>query len=307
MRLKTLLCAAAVSAAAALVAVLPGGASSVTTGQSTLAIPCGGGVTAPTDWYKPAAAPIGLVWLEHGYLSSKADVAALGQAIASRTGALVVSPTMSSTPTDPCWIDGSPLHQAVARLFVNRAALEASASAAGWTQALPAPFVLVGHSSGGNLAVDVARYLIGTAAFVDLRSVVMLEGASQDAAMTQMRSALAALTDANYRQVLQVGAPPTSCNPDRRGTHALVEARPGQFVGVELVNGNHVDAIGYANFLGNLLCGWPRWENVQAVPTIASSWITNAFTGSASGISGGAPGQRFAVPGGATAVVLPAE
>lgn len=278
-------------------------AVSVTTGQSTLVIPCGSGVAAPVDWYKPSVAATGLVWLEHGYLSSKGDVAALAQGIARSTGALVVAPTVSSTTTDPCSIDTTALHQAVAQLFVNRAALAASATAAGWTQPLPGPFVLAGHSSGGNLALDAARYLAGTAAFADLRAVVMFDGASQDATGVQATQALATLTGGNWRPVLQIAAPATPCNPYTPVTRALVAARPGQFMGVRLENGQHLDAIGYVNFLGNLLCGWPRAENVAAVPQIASDWITNALTGSTLGIVGGTPGQRVPV-GAATAVVL---
>jgi hypothetical protein len=213
----------------------------------------------------------------------------------AREGALVVSPTLPAS--GPCWIDGSPLHQAVAALVASRSALEASARAAGWTQPLPAPTVLAGHSSGGNLAVDVAGYLAGAA---DVRAVVMLDGASQDPGMTQMRAALAKIPSL---PVLQVGAPPTVCNPDRRGTRALVEARPGRFVGVEIAGGQHLDGVGYANFFGNLLCGWPRPENVAAARQIASDWVLNALTGSSVGIVGGAPGQMIPV-GAATARVL---
>lgn len=118
--------------------------------------------------------------------------------------------------------------------------------------------------------------------------------------MTQMRQALPVIAG---KPVLQVGAPATVCNPDRRGTRALVESRPGEFVGVELVNGSHMDAVGYANFWGNVFCGFPRVENVAAVQTIAVDWIGNMLTGSSNGITGGTPGQQVPV-GSATAVVL---
>jgi hypothetical protein len=281
--------------AALAAAVLVAAASASTSGTSNLTIPCGAGVQAPADWFKPTGAATGLVWLQHGYLGSKADVAEVGRIIADKTGALVVSPTVPSSGA--CWIDGTAMHQAVAETVAGRAALEASAGEAGWTQTLPGRVVFVGHSSGGNLGVDAARYLDGSA--VDVRGVVMLDGASQDTAMTQMRQALPLLDV----PVLQVGAPPGPCVPDRRGTRALVESRPGAFVGVELARGNHLDAVGYVNFWANLICGWPRAENVAASRQIMADWVTNLLTGTSLGITGGTPGQRITV-GQATAVVL---
>jgi hypothetical protein len=157
--------------------------------------------------------------------------------------------------------------------------------------------VFVGHSSGGNLGVDAARY---AAADADVRGVVMLDGASQDPGTAQMRQALPLIPEV---PVLQAGAPPGPCVPDRRGTAALVESRPGQFVGVELVNGNHLDAVGYVNFWANLWCGWPRTENVQAVRQITVDWVENLLAGASSGITGGTPGQTIPV-GAAVAKVL---
>jgi hypothetical protein len=195
------------------------------------------------------------------------------------------------------------VHQAVAQLLGgSRATLTASARDAGWTGPVPQLAVLVGHSSGGNLAVDVAGHLADTPAFTDLRAVVMLDGASQDAGMAQMRAALPKISGL---PVLQVGSPPSPCLSDRRGTAALVESRPGVFVGVELVGGNHLDAIGYEpfNLLAYLVCGWPNPSNVAAAHTIATDWILNALTGTSQGITGGKPGQTIPV-GAAVAKVL---
>jgi hypothetical protein len=106
--------------------------------------------------------------------------------------------------------------------------------------------------------------------------------------------------------VLQIAAPASGCNAWGSGTRALLEARPGEFVGVELERGVHVDAEGRdTDLLATLVCGVPRPANVRAVHEIAADWITNAFTGSSLGIVDGAPGQRVRV-GRATAVVLPA-
>jgi hypothetical protein len=105
--------------------------------------------------------------------------------------------------------------------------------------------------------------------------------------------------------VLQIAAPPSACNAFGSGTSALLAARRGHFVGLQLVGGTHVDAEGPdSDPLAWLACGIPRPENVVALRTIATDWIRNALTGSAGGIVGGTPGERIKVDG-ATAVVLP--
>jgi hypothetical protein len=230
-------------------------------------------------------------------------MAPLAQAIAARTGAVVVAPSVSSWPWEPggCWLVGEPLERAVASLFADRSALTASAHAAGWVGALPGPLVLAGHSAGGHLALEAAGDMVGSAGFADLRSVVLLDGGWTDGPPTpQELAALASLSGGNWRPVLQIASPNGVASDV---THALLASRPGQFVGVELKNGNHLDAVGYTNLLGNLVLGWPRPENVQAVQTIAADWIGDALTGSANGIVGGQPGQQIAV-GAATAIVL---
>jgi pimeloyl-ACP methyl ester carboxylesterase len=270
-------------------------AVATTVGHSSLAIPCGAPVQA--DWYKPSGTPTGLVWVQHGFVSSKTDVAGFAQDLATHTGALVVAPTITSTSTDPCWMGGTAVEAAAASLFAgDRAALMASARAAGWTGPIPQRFVLMGHSLGGNFAATVASRLTTQA---DLRAVVMLDGGSLDNG-AQTSAALAALSG---KTVLDVASPPGSTCKLGDLAPILVAARPGQFVGVQLVNGLHLDAIGYSNLLGNIVCGWPRSENIAAVQTIASQWTTNALTGATGGIIAGTPGQRISV-GGATAVVL---
>lgn len=266
----------------------------VTVGHSTLAIPCGAPVQA--DWYKPASTATGLVWVQHGNASSKQDVAAFAQDFAGRTGALVVAPTVTSDQSNPCWLGSSAFAQAVASMFTgSRSVLAASAAAAGWTRPLPQTFVLMGHSLGGHLAVTAAARLASTA---DLRAVILLDGGSFD----NGAAATAALTGLAGIPVLTISAPPGV--PCKVGDLApgLVAARPGQFVGVQLVNGLHLDTIGYSNFLGNLICGFGRLENIAAVQTLASSWTSSALTGTAFSYTG-APGQQIPV-GAATAVAL---
>lgn len=282
---------------AAFLVGVPSAAAAVTVGHAPLALSCGAPVAA--DWYRPSAAPTGLIWVQHGYSSSKSDVAGFAQDLANHTGALVVAPTITSTKTDPCWLGSAAMEQAAAAALTgNRAALTASARAAGYTGTIPLPFVLMGHSLGGNFALAAGGY---AAASPNLRAVVLLDAGALDVGTGQATTALAALTS---RTVLTVSSPPGTACKVAELTSTLVAARPGQFVGVQLVNGQHLDTIGYSGG-GFLVCGWPLLQNVAAVQTLASQWATNALTGSTGGITGGTPGQTIPV-GAATAVVLPA-
>lgn len=283
--------------------------ATVRVGHSSLEVPCGtGGTTLPADWYFPAGdAPVtGIVWAQHGFFAVKDDLRGLARSIAATTGAIVVAPTISSNPFAPgeCWLNGAPMARAVAELFAHRWALQSSAdAAAGGHVRLPPAFVLTGNSAGGNLATAAAGYTtLPGGAIADLRAVVLYDAVDYGAAM---HAALAQLTGPNDRPVLQIASPPYSCNAYGSGTRAIVAARPGRFVGVELVNGTHIDAEGPdAGALARLVCGTPREANFDAVRVLASDWITNALTGSSIGIVGGSPGQEIAV-GGATAIVLP--
>ena len=111
------------------------------------------------------------------------------------------------------------------------------------------------------------------------------------------------LTGINDRPLYQIAAECWFCNSFGSGTRALVDARPDRFVGVKLVGGTHIDAEGASSGpLAALVCGFPQPQNVAAAQTIAAGWITDAFTGSETGVYGN-PGQAIPV-GGATAVIL---
>ena len=280
--------------------------SSVTRGTSTLTLPCDCAQTLKTDWYFPnqSTEPVGLIYLQHGFFRSKTNVSALAVALAERTNSVVVAPTVTSNPfaAGGYWINGEPMQHAIASLFTgDRAALAASASAAaGETVTLPTPFVIAGHSAGGNLAAAVAGFTTENGAVADLRAVIMFDGVDSGGAIAAAATKLIGIND---RPIYQIAAECALCNAFGSGTTALVGARPDRFVGVKLVGGTHVDAEGASSgLLGWLVCGRPLPRNIAAVQSIAAGWITDAFTGSHTGVYGG-PGEQIPV-GDATAVVL---
>lgn len=266
--------------------VVPPGYS-VTVGKSTLDVGCGCGQSVGARWYFPdpaahdGVAPQSIVYLQHGFIRSNSAMSAMAIEMAERTNSVVVTPTLTSNPftADGCWINGEPMQRAVADLFVgDRTALQQSALDAGWTGgALPTRFVLAGHSAGGGLAAAAAGYTVDNGTASDLLLVVMLDGVPTG---NVLPAALAKLSGANARQVLQIASPPYVWNANGIGADQLTAARPGEFVGVRLVGGSHVDYEGRSSdLLAKIACGVPRPENVLVAQDLAVGWINDAVAG----------------------------
>jgi dienelactone hydrolase len=275
----------------------------VTIGHAPLAIPGGNGYTVDATWYFPnhAQPPVGVVYLEHGYTRNSANMASLAQDLAEQSNSIVVTPNISSQAGDPYNIFNSSIEQAVAKMFEgNRTELTASASAAaGRSITLPQHFVLAGHSAGGNLVAAAAGYLVGDGATSNLRGVVLFDPVNNGDAV----AGLAKLNGTSV-PVLMIAAPPCSCNNFGAETTAIMNAAPHQFIGVELVNGSHLDSEGTStDSVGVQFCGpAPTAANAAAVQVISSAWIKDLFTGSQSGIYG-PNGAAFSI-GGATGTVI---
>lgn len=261
-------------------------AVAVRSATANLVLPCGTSTTVLADWYFPAVtSPTGVVWVQHGFTRSRTNIAALARSIAATTSAIVVAPSISSNflSLNGCWINGSSMHRAVARMFGDQfSALQASATSAARTAGagrvtLPRRFVLTGHSAGGNLATAAAGETTrltsgGASVAVNLAGVVMYDGVDSGGAI---RTGLSRLVGAFDRPVWTIAAPDSSCNASGSGTDALVAARPGRFVGVLVTQGSHNDAEGTAS----TGCGTVLARNVAALRTLASDWIGALLAG----------------------------
>ncbi len=293
----------------------PGPVTGVREGMSYLEIPVGpNGYAAPARWYFPTQADgtvnaRGVIYLQHGFLGTGGWYGALATALAYGTDSIVVVPTVSSLPLPGgAWLSGTQMHQAVGSLFLgNETALNVSANQAGYHGTLPQNFFLTGHSAGGGLATLAAGDYVadlGTGTTNNhLLGVVMFDGVANDT--TAFAAAIADLKTLNIPDYV-VAAPPQPWNANGVTTNELASLYPGQFTGVELVNGSHVDSLlgnkPLIDFVSQLFTGFSPGGNTQAVYTLSTEWINDLYNGTPP--TGPLGGQQI-ILGPATGIGLP--
>ncbi len=270
------------------------GVTGVRVRNSDLTIPCESGYVASADWYLPTQADgsvqaNGVIWLQHGLLGDKTLFVVLARELAQRTNSIVVAPTVTSVPVicTGCWIDGVGMDQAIAEMFVgDRTALNASANAAGYVGTLPQNYILAGHSIGGGLAAAAGGYSVQNgAADGNLRGVVMFDGVSLMvdglSLVDTFPDALASL-DSLGIPVYQLAAPPQTWNTRGLTTTDLTALHPGQFVGIEIEDGSHSDAILDSKSSSRydlLVAHLSPPGATAAIYTLASGWINDMYVG----------------------------
>ncbi|QZT62664.1 hypothetical protein [Mycolicibacterium austroafricanum] len=291
-------------------AVPPG--STLTAGRSKLEIDCGDGYTADADWYFPTEGePEKFIYFQHGFLARAGFYNVSLQQLAERNNAIVVAPSITTNifACDACASSGEPMHMAVARLFEgDRAALLASARAAGYDGTLPEEFVLAGQSAGASLAIAAAGFYYESASDAekaDMAGVLLYEVSAIGGAKTgnALSNGLDKLPDSV--PVLTIAAEPNMLNSKNNANAVFVEERPGQFNGVQLVGGAHSDAFrsdilfGIPQLIVNVFFGASTPVNTEAVHVLTTGWLTDMFAGrvydpaTRTGIYGvpGEPGQ----------------
>mgnify|MGYP005810087479 CR=1 FL=1 len=179
---------AAVLAIVALTAIVaaprPARAES-TEADSTTDVACANATRAvPTTWYFPSTPPLGLVWLQHGFVEGKKVWSAFAAEIAD-SGYLVLATTLSTVSPPGCTvehlIDNTGFLDNIADVFAHKddpngalATSFAMAAANAGRPATPLPdhLVFVGHSAGAEAVEYVAERLHSSypAAFTQLRA-----------------------------------------------------------------------------------------------------------------------------------------
>jgi YVTN family beta-propeller protein/VCBS repeat-containing protein len=275
----------------------------ITTGVAPLTIPGSGGYTVSATWYFPNKdePPAGVIYLQHGFFRTSANVSALAYQLADQTNSIVVTPTLSSNFFDPYNVWGVPIQQAVASMFSgDRSELTASASAAaGHAITLPDQFVLAGHSAGGELVSAAAGYMADNGAIDNLKAVILFDTTDSG----QGRIGLAKLTGANTRPVYLIAAQPCACNSYGAHAYNILTSPPTEFVAVTLDGGSHLDAEGATtDWYAELFCGLTTVRDATALQSITASWINHVFTGSPDDVVGPL-GTAIAVDGVTTRVI----
>ncbi len=307
----------------------PGVVTGVREGYSYLEIPVGPhGYDAPTRWFFPTQAngtvdARGVIYLQHGFLGTGGWYTSLAIALAEGTDSIVVVPTVSSLPLPGgAWLNGTQMQQAVGSLFLgNETALNFSAGQAGYHGTLPQNFIMTGHSAGGGLATlaagDYIADLGANTANNHLLGVVMFDGVASNS--SAFAAAIANLKTLNIPDYV-VASPPQAWNAFGATTNELVSLYPGHFVGVELVNGSHVDSLlgdkPIVDFVAQLATSFSPPGNTAAVYTLSTGWINDIYAGAGPtdpvyGIYGPtgdyvSPGGQLIILGQATGIVLPA-
>jgi hypothetical protein len=300
----------------------------VKVGFSFLDIPVGPfGYDAPTHWYFPTEADgsvqaDGVIYLQHGFGAIGWFYNDLATQLAQRTDSIVVVPTVSSIPLPGgAWLNGAPMQEAVASLFLgSEPALNISANQAGYLGTLPVDFMMTGHSAGGGLATaaggDYVADLGPNPTDNHLLGVVMFDGVSTSS--SDFEASIAELKTLDIPDYV-VAAPPQAWNAFGATTNELVSLYPDQFVGVELVNGSHVDSMlggkPLVDFVSQLVTKFSPPGNTAAVYTLASGWINDIYLGAGPtdpvyGVYGPTgdyepPGGQQIILGQAAGIVLP--
>ena len=274
---------------------LPGtsnGVSGVQVGRSTLAIPYGGGVQAPADWYFPTQADggieaQGMIWLQHASGGTGGSLSALAVDLARQTNSIVVAPSLPATMN---WSRaGEPVRQAVASLFEgDRSALVGSAAVAGYAgqaSGLTGKFVLAGHSAGGGFVTAVAAaYVDRNPGSTNLVGVIMEDGVAYGAfdGSGNFAAQVAAL-DSRSIPVYQLAAPAQLWNAYGATTSALLTVDPGRFRGVVLTGGSHVEAIVGSNLADDIVAQRVTTRslpsNAAAARLLTAGWINDLYAG----------------------------
>jgi hypothetical protein len=281
---------------------LPG--SGVTVKRSTLKI---GDQEVPADWYFPEGSlenpPDRIIYLQHGFLARGVFYDYTASYLAKETNSIVVAPTLTSNifATDGMWLGGDQMHRAVANLFLNgNPALLDSAIQAGYPAAkaedFPTQVVLVGHSLGGGLVIDTARYMAAdtpSANDFKLAGVVMLDGVS-------FTDPVPILKDLDGIPVYNLSSTPNPWNLFGAMDYALAQTRGGQPTGAQLLGSWHSDAMVGGNPLiqlgAYLLTGYGGRANVEGSQILAGGWINDLFAGTTHSGFYGSPGSTITIP-----------
>lgn len=295
--LNRVLAALALTAAALVATPAPASAATAEV-DGSIAVPCYLYTYTPdADWYFPAtSSPKALVYLQHGFSRSNANVADLARKYQA-AGFLVFAPTLPSADIYGCTVNNlgnntvflksvaAWIGQATDPGAALATSYAAAAKAAGRTGSkLPASYILAGHSAGGEAVTYIADILRTTypAAFANLKYLQLLDPVKSIVG-DNMAVGLTGLAGTTL-PVRAISSPPYLANSNASGTVELTGDLDRDFLGVRLTTGSHCDAEGAStNVLCTLTAGTSKAQNVTALQTLAVGWAVDAADGTVTG------------------------
>jgi hypothetical protein len=248
----------------------------------------------PTDWYFPAGTPTGLVWVQHGFSETKADLGALATTLAD-AGALVVVTTLPTADMFGCTVENvgnNTLYlNNVADLFgkkndpndkLGRSFTNAKNAAGRGSLAMPTNMVFVGHSVGGEAVSYIANRIRTAypATWPQLKGVV-LEDPVPSFIGNNLSTGLNGLKSSTQVPILATASPFGSCNNDGDGVVEMIDILDNRpFHGAMVTTGRHTDVLGStASWTATLACGTPDAVDTAAVFGLTTGWVSGFLAG----------------------------
>ncbi|SDU60133.1 alpha/beta hydrolase [Gordonia westfalica] len=269
----------------------PAAPAPVVVSSSVIATECAGKpVQVAARWYFPPGRPTALVWLQHGFSRTAANLDSLARSYAS-AGFLVVSPTLDSVNLGGCAVafniaDNAAFARTVGGVFgsgrdaagpLGTSLVRARDAAHRPDVTMPYRMVFAGHSAGGEFVVVAADALrrADPAAYRRLAGIMLFDPVNSFFG-THFASAAASLGAARL-PIRVLASQPSVSNTFESGVSVLQRTTRQEFLGSRLVTGIHIDAEGDStDLIGEVSeLAVPRPRNGRVIRALATGWSSD--------------------------------
>ncbi len=286
-------CIAVVAAIVVFVGVTPSAvtAAPAAIASSDIATECAGKpVRVAVRWYFPPGEPSAIVWLQHGFSRTAANLDSVARAYAE-SGFLVVSPTLDSVNLGGCAVayniaDNAAFARTIGGVFgsgrdtgspLATSLREARDSAHRPDVTMPYRMIFSGHSAGGEFVVVAADALrrADPVAYRRLAGLMLFDPVNSFFGVN-FATAAASLAAAGL-PIRVIASQPSVSNNFGQGVSVLQETTRQEFLGSRLVTGIHIDAEGEStDLIGELSeLAVPRPRNGRVIRALATGWSSD--------------------------------
>ncbi|RLV59556.1 hypothetical protein D5018_11415 [Parashewanella curva] len=213
------------------------------------------------DWWLPDGLPKGLVYLQHRFMGSSANLKSLGKKIADN-GFIVMMPTLNVALGNP------KLAQEIATTLNQQQFVIPH------HLSIPSQWALVGHSAGGLNVLFIGDDLVSLGN-EQLKVVINLDGVDVNNKMSSLISEI----DGIGVPVESILSNPSMCNENNNAISALRDSRLKAGRVIQLtISSSHLDPEGTDdNHMMFMLCHKPTSENTLHYHQLTLAWLNEAF------------------------------